>query len=121
MLPAAAAGKSRRRGRVKHAAGGTGNTYLYEVQYSSALKGLGAIHGIEVALLFRAATAKGLLHDDEETQALSDAMVEAWVAFASTGNPNIENLPAWPEFESDLPKLMAFDRVSQVRPSDVLL
>ncbi len=101
-----------RRAVAAHAAGQTGTSYLYELDYNSALKGLGAIHGIEVALLFRAATAPALLHDDIETDQLADAMVEAWVNFAATGHPHAATLPDWPAYDAAGPCAMQLGRQS---------
>ena len=36
--------------------------------------------------------------DDDQVRALSSAMMRAFGAFAERGDPNIEDLPAWPEF-----------------------
>lgn len=56
---------------------------------------LGAGHGSEIAYAF------GNLHPKQQTEqgkALSEAMMQYWVQFARTGNPNVEGLPAWPAF-----------------------
>ena len=39
---------------------------------------------------------------------LSDEMNRYWVNFAKTGNPNGDNLPAWPQFSATKPQLINF-------------
>lgn len=38
----------------------------------------------------------------------SDAMMGYWLAFAKTGDPNAEGLPAWPAYNSDAETVMLF-------------
>lgn len=93
-----------------HAAGASGRTYLYELEYRSAIDGLRAIHAIDVALLFRSWPARQLIHDDEETDRLSELMLEAWTRFARDGKPTATGMPAWPVFDTGGRATMVFDR-----------
>lgn len=36
-----------------------------------------------------------------ENPELAEAIIQYWVQFAKTGNPNVDGLPAWPEYETD--------------------
>jgi para-nitrobenzyl esterase len=77
-------------------------SYLFTYQ-SPALGGkLGACHGLDVPFVF------GWLGEKDrfifpkrgpETGALSDNMMDAWTAFARTGNPSHKGIPAWIPFD----------------------
>jgi len=74
------------------------NTYMYLFTWKSPMEGgkYGAMHALELPFVF------GLLGNKDigifpgrnaETQKLSEQMMDAWIAFARTGNPNHENIP----------------------------
>jgi len=96
-----------------HATDQPGTTYLYQLDYPSAIAGIGAIHGIDVALLFRNPPAGLLLEDDAQTLQLSELMLEAWTQFAKTGRPAASGMPAWAPFDAEHKVTMVFDRVSK--------
>jgi len=58
---------------------------------------LGAFHGMEIGYAF-GNLGPGATPEDRN---LSDAMMRYWVAFAKTGDPNVDGLPAWPEYKPD--------------------
>jgi para-nitrobenzyl esterase len=67
-------------------------------------KKVGAFHGAEYSYVFG-------VHDDYMTTTdydrhLSALMQRYWINFAATGDPNSEELPAWPEFERPDPLVM---------------
>jgi para-nitrobenzyl esterase len=41
-------------------------------------------------------------------------MSRAWIAFARSGNPNTDGLPAWPAFDLQRRATMVFDNESRV-------
>jgi para-nitrobenzyl esterase len=97
--------------------GAGGHAYAYLFRYASpGLRGaLGACHALELPFVF------GSLHtpDQErfagrgpEVEALSRAMMGAWIAFARTGDPSTPELGAWPRFEPRERATMVFDRAS---------
>ncbi|NGY05839.1 carboxylesterase/lipase family protein [Solimonas terrae] len=92
-----------------HAAGRTGHTYLYELEYQSAISGLRAIHAIDVALLFGSGPTRHLIHDDDATRRLSDLLLDAWTRFARDGVPRASGMPEWPAFDSNGRATMVFD------------
>ena len=42
-------------------------------------------------------------------KAVEDAMSDAWIAFAKTGNPNHPGLPAWPTYDATTRAVMVFN------------
>ena len=79
-------------------------TYVYEFAWPSPVGGLGACHALEIAFVFDTL-------DRPETQALTgphppqelaDRMHQAWVAFATTGDPG------WPAYGAER-AVMRFD------------
>ncbi|MDP9140306.1 MAG: carboxylesterase family protein, partial [Pseudomonadota bacterium] len=100
-----------------HAAGHPGKTWLFQLDYESALPGLGAIHAIDVALLFRTPPTDLLLRDDAETSALSDIMCEALVSFARDGQPAATGMPAWAPYGTESRATMIFDTPCRLETS----
>ncbi len=58
----------------------------------------GAYHSAEMYYVFNTLHPSAKKSDDPH---LADAMIRYWVQFAKTGNPNVEGLPPWPEYEAD--------------------
>jgi len=71
-----------------------------------------AAHAVELAFVFNAATARGVSERPETAQVQTD-MVEAWVAFARTGDPNYPEGPHWPVYTTKDRATMVFDAVSR--------
>jgi para-nitrobenzyl esterase len=80
------------------------NIYMYLFTWQSPLDGgkYGAMHALELPFVF------GLFGDrdigifpgrTEETQRLSEQMMDVWIAFARSGNPNHENIPELPPYD----------------------
>jgi para-nitrobenzyl esterase len=97
----------------------TPQTYAYLFTWRSPAHGgrLGAAHTMEIPFVF------GRLDDPEmgpltgqgiAVQRLSERMMDAWIAFASTGHPATEALPAWPAYTADRRATMVFDESVQV-------
>ena len=49
-----------------------------------------------------------------ESQRMADQMSSVWIAFARTGNPQIEQLPQWPAYEEQHRATMLFNLPSRV-------
>lgn len=47
--------------------------------------------------------------ESEETAAMADAMCEAWLAFARTGDPNHPGIPTWRPYDHETRTVMHFD------------
>lgn len=58
---------------------------------------LGAMHAGEIRYVFN--TLKPNQREDD-SQRLAETMINYWVQFASTGNPNRAGLPPWPEYQA---------------------
>ncbi|WP_083931033.1 carboxylesterase/lipase family protein [Solimonas variicoloris] len=97
-----------------HAAAHPGKTYHYQLNYESAIPGLGAIHGVDVALLFRTCPGMALLRDDPETLELSSLMREALTTFARTGAPAAAKWQAWAPYTSSDRATMVIDHTTQL-------
>lgn len=71
------------------------DVYLYQFTHTPPTewgRELGAHHGAEINYVF------GNLDYDKE---LSDAIMERWVNFAKTGNPNSTGLLDWPKYDNE--------------------
>ena len=96
-------------------------TYLYRFSRQppfpagSAQAGWGAAHFAELWYMFG--------HLDQEPWAWTDAdrrlsttMMDQWVAFARTGDPNGPNRPAWPHFDETHPQFLDLDIATSDKP-----
>jgi para-nitrobenzyl esterase len=80
------------------------DTRMYLFSWASAAMGgrLGACHAIELPFVFGTLDVPGmamLLGPGDPPTALSEAVMDAWVAFARTGDPNHAGLPKWPAYD----------------------
>lgn len=81
------------------AAGGDAWLYYFtRVREDAGGQKVGAFHGAEYAYAFGVHDAYMLTNDVD--LALTDAMMNYWVQFAATGNPNSEATPHWPQFRA---------------------
>lgn len=67
----------------------------------AALEPLGSYHGMELFYVFNnwenaTLGSGGLFHTEDGN--VQDAMLQYWVNFANTGNPNESGLEAWPQY-----------------------
>ncbi len=93
--------------------------YLY--RFSRGLPGeigerLGAFHGAEVAYAFDNLGAESWIPRAENDQDLAAAMADYWVAFARTGDPNVEGRPVWPRHERGELLELGTEIVSRTEP-----
>lgn len=78
--------------------------YAYLFTHRSPLAGgvLGACHAIDLPFVFGSYgldAMKMLVGEGPGVVALSERVMDAWLAFARTGNPGHEDLPAWDRYE----------------------
>ncbi|HEY0684809.1 MAG TPA: carboxylesterase/lipase family protein [Steroidobacter sp.] len=96
--------------RLAEAAAKVAPVYVYSFDFeASPLK---AAHGSEIAFVFSNATTSKDAR--QGAKAVEDAMSEAWIAFARTGNPNHQGLPSWPTYDAQNRATMVFDTKSMV-------
>ena len=99
--------------------GASARTYFYEFAYKAPKIGA-AVHVLDLFFLFGTLDTTDIsdamrlsLSDDEKR--LSQTMMDAWVSFARSGNPNHPNLPQWDEYDSDRRSMMILDVESKLR------
>ena len=64
---------------------------------STVAAALGAHHGLEIGYAFDNLNPMQQQETDKE---LASAMIQYWVQFATTGDPNVDGLPEWPAYET---------------------
>ena len=70
-----------------------------EVEMPDVPNGYGAYHSGDLAYAFGNTRLVGINWTDWDHE-LSDAITTYWVNFATTGNPNAADLPAWPRYQA---------------------
>jgi len=80
------------------------NTYNYLFTWESpGLDGnLGCCHALELGFVFNSINLPGMENfsgQGPEAEALSNKVMDAWIAFAHTGNPNHNGLPEWAPYD----------------------
>ena len=100
--------------QAKHA-----KVWMYRFDWKSHVKNkefLNACHAIEVPFVLN--TFSSELADEivgpNPPMGLSDAMQDAWISFARTGDPNHKGLPEWPAYEPAHRATMIFNTKSKV-------
>jgi para-nitrobenzyl esterase len=92
-------------------------TFMYRFDWPSPAMGgaLGACHGLELAFVFGMAGGQGVelfAGGGPDAKALSDVMLDSWVAFARAGDPSHPGLPGgrWDAYELPARKTMLLDQ-----------
>jgi para-nitrobenzyl esterase len=99
---------------------GRAPVYLYRLDWETPAENgkLISPHGLEMPLIFNNVDrgGEGLTGGGAAARRLAAQLSEAWVAFASTGNPNTakSGLPQWPPYDSAKRATMIFDTQSKV-------
>lgn len=81
---------------------------------------LGAAHGSELAFVFDRAEGWPELYGDGVPSGLVEQIMDAWIAFARTGDPNHPGLPVWPAYKMSRRPVMIFDTTRTAPTSAVV-
>ncbi|CAN5737945.1 para-nitrobenzyl esterase [soil metagenome] len=97
--------------------------YLYLFTHTSPARrgALGACHALEMPFVFGTTKIEGQVNfagAGPEVERLEGEIMDAWIAFARTGNPNHPGLPSWPAYEGGARDTMVFDTVASTVQSD---
>jgi para-nitrobenzyl esterase len=72
-------------------------------------------HTIEIQFVFNNIKIAGpLISKMPEAYALADKVSASWVAFARTGDPNVQKLPKWPAYSVKSRDTMLFNNENKV-------
>lgn len=90
-------------------------TYLYQVDWQSPARGgaLGACHAIEIPFVFGTVGKTGndrMSGTGPDADRLAEQMMDAWIAFARTGDPAHDGIGPWPAYDTTGRHTMIFDR-----------
>lgn len=94
------------------------DTYAYLFTWNSPARrgALGACHALELPFVWGTLEAPGMARfagSGEAAEQLSARMMDAWIAFAHTGQPSCEGLPAWPRYDTEQRVTMILDRACE--------
>lgn len=75
-----------------------------------------AIHCMDIPFEFdNIARCEEMTGGGKEAYKLADKMSQAWINFATTGDPNAKGLPNWPKYTADNGALMYFDIKPEIK------
>ncbi len=95
--------------------------WVYQVDWKSPKDGgvWGAPHTIDIGLVFGTLDAKGsIVGTGPDSAAMSNAMSDAFIAFAHTGNPNCAAIPAWEPYTLPRRQTMVFNTPASAMADD---
>ncbi len=100
----------------RHAAASSHPVFMYLMTYRSDFIGgaLMACHALDLPFMFDNIDSVSLAGTRPDKRQMADAMSEAWLAFARTGDPNHPGLPQWPAYSAEDRATMIFDVPSRV-------
>ena len=100
----------------RKAAAGHAPGYLYLLRWPAPYmdKRYGSVHGTDVPLIFHNPELWPLTAGSKESGAVADAMADAFIAMAKTGNPGTARLP-WAPYNPSAKPTMQFDVQSGVK------
>jgi para-nitrobenzyl esterase len=76
---------------------------------------LGACHSLEIPFVFGTLDSPTLKEFVKGApKELSEKMMDAWINFAKSGNPNHGNLPNWPAYDVEMRETMIFGEECKV-------
>ncbi len=102
-----------------HSSSAPGDTYAYRFDWEPPAPGwpsfdLGVPHGAELAFMLGNPEGWPALYGDSAPQGLIDQMMDAWIAFARSGDPDHASMPSWDPYDSVDRPTMLFDSTDLV-------
>ena len=91
--------------------------HMYRMDWRTPVRGglLMSPHAVDIAFVLDTVQANIESNGGgTESQRMADQMSSVWIAFARTGNPQIEQLPQWPAYEEQHRATMLFNLPSRV-------
>lgn len=90
-------------------------TFLYQFDWESPARGgeLGACHGLEVPFVWGTVGKNGnpgFTGVGPAAEQLAQHMMDAWIAFARSGDPSHQGIGTWPAYETSSRQTMLFGR-----------
>jgi len=88
------------------------NTFMYLFSWRLP-DNYGSIHGLEIGFVFNRLfnlDTPTLPKKSEETDTLSKKMMDSWINFAKTGNPNHNRIPNWPSYNIENRSTIILDK-----------
>ncbi|KAA9129769.1 carboxylesterase/lipase family protein [Marinihelvus fidelis] len=92
-------------------------TWVYQLDWGSPIEGgrRRAFHTLDIPLVFNnTAVDDSPSGDAADARRMADRMSGALLAFARTGNPNFDGIPAWDQYTLPTRETMLFDDPSQM-------
>ena len=78
---------------------------------------IGAAHAVEIPFVFGTLEVPGMnmfIGSGEKVENLSNLMMDSWISFAKTGNPNHQGIPQWSPYDEK-------DRSTMILGKDIKL
>jgi para-nitrobenzyl esterase len=97
-----------------HYAAGRSDAFVYRFDWEPAVPrdhdfDYGSPHAADLGFTLGTAAAYPEMYDDTWSTGLADQMMDTWIAFARTGNPDNPALPTWPAYDLTQRTTMVFD------------
>lgn len=103
------------------------NTFVYRFHWPAPApvlpdEDLGSPHATELGFMFGSGNEPWLdiYGPDPLPRELTEQMMDAWLAFAKTGNPNHSRMPNWPAYDASARATMIFDTNEEMLMSEVV-
>ena len=88
------------------------NTYMYLFSWGLP-NNYGSMHGLEIGFVFNRffnVDVPTLPKKTDETEKLSENMMNSWISFAKNGDPNHTRIPNWPQYNIQERNTIIFDK-----------